>query len=144
MSSAIEVAPTLQRLLHDVRAFQLPALLNQTSAAQQIESLERDLLATLKRIDVELDDFSMECMDAGSDASERAAWSDALQRAQGQVSQVKREAQNALVTARRQWKAQARDALWKDMSESREEREKRQENALADRRWVIMNSGKAL
>jgi hypothetical protein len=137
-SPAIEVAPTLQRLIHDVRTFQLPALLKEAPSAQQMDSLERNLLATLKRIDVELDDFSMECMDAGSDAAERTAWSDALQRAQTQVAQVKREAQSALVTARRQWKAQARDALFKDMSESREERERRQENALADRRCVAV------
>lgn len=137
-SPAIEVAPALQRLIHDVRSFQLPALLKEAPSAQQMDSLERDLLATLKRIDVELDDFSMECMDAGSDAAERRAWSEALQRAQTQVAQVKKEAQSALVTARRQWKAQARDALFKDMSESREERERRQENALADRRCVVV------
>jgi len=98
-----------------------------------MEGLERDLLATLKRIDMELDDFTMECIDAGSDAAERAAWRDALQRAQVQVAQVKKEVQGALVKARRQWKTHARDALWSDMAESKEERERRQENALTDR-----------
>lgn len=134
--SGVEVSPTLQRFIHDVRSFQLPALMNGNPSTQQMESMEKSLLATLKRIDVELENFAMECTDAGSDASERADWSKALERAQLQTESIRQEAQSALFKARRQWKAQARDALWSDMAESREERERRRETSLADRRYV--------
>lgn len=135
-ASGVEVSPTLQRLVHDVRNFQVPALTNGNPSIQQMEDMEKNLLATLKRIDVELENFVMDCTDAGSDASERAAWSDALQRAQLEASLIRQDAQTALFKARRQWKAQARDALWSDMAESRKERERRREKTLADRRCV--------
>jgi hypothetical protein len=133
-SSSIEVAPALQRLIHDVQTFQIPALFASHSDLSQMENIERDLLATLKRIDVELDNFLLDCADAGNDAEEREAWNDVVQRSQAQVARIKKESQMALIRARKERKAQARNALWNDMAQSSEEREKRREANLADQR----------
>ena len=122
--------------MHDVYSFQIPALLAPHADAALMQGKEAELLATLKRIDAELEDFALECADAGSNASERAAWSAALQRAQGRVAQMKREAQKALVGARQKYKAQARNALWSDMVQSQDERDKRREARLGDQRCV--------
>ncbi|UZJ54309.1 hypothetical protein CBS101457_003629 [Exobasidium rhododendri] len=130
--SSIEVAPGLLRLIHDVEAFQIPHLLAPHTGIDELETIERDLLLTLKKIEAELENFLLDCADAGNSARERSAWSDAIQNAQSQVARVKKESQEALVRSRKQWKAQARNALWSDMAQSKEEREKRKAASTAD------------
>lgn len=134
-SSHIEIPSTLQRLLHDVITYQIPDLLTTKSPAELAEK-ERELLSTLRRIDSELGNFLLDATDAGSDAEERAAWGDALRTAQQRVAETRQQAQSALVRARRDIRAKARNALFEDMAESKEERERRRESNLADRRYV--------
>jgi hypothetical protein len=133
-SLQVDIPASLQRLIHDVQSFQLPAILATQSEFTQLEAKEKELLATLNQIDVELDNFLLDSADAGIDANERAAWKQMTETAQSQVHQLKRESQQALVKARRDWKAQARNALWSDMAESREERERRRQSNAADQR----------
>ncbi|PWN89330.1 Sec20-domain-containing protein [Acaromyces ingoldii] len=140
---AVVAAPPqrLLRLLHDVHAVQVPSLKRASSlgprseGAPSLDDVESELTATLLDVDRALEAFKLEAFDLGDTESERREWAEAVTRASQDVSRARREANLAMVQARKAQRANAgRGDLFGDMASSAEERRRRREAAAADDR----------
>lgn len=91
---AVAAAPPqrLLRLLHDVRAVQIPSLKQASSlgarseGAPSLDDVESELTATLLDVDRALEAFKLEAFDLGDTESERREWAEAVTRASQDVS----------------------------------------------------------
>lgn len=148
-SSSLGIPNNLQRLIEDVKSYQLPALLRDPwlEAPDESADKERELHDSLQRIDAALSAWSMDAVDMGDSAEERKEILFQVQQAKSTVVSLKKQAQQSLIQRHklkqkksdegsvgtlRHHPEDARNALLSDMTASQAERARRQTGRLAD------------